>query len=162
MYLRPKTKRRLVFLLTCAALILGCLAGLVGTQLHRIEVRLQQDRALAMDAYTRQDYPTAMRWFRQYLSHSDNDADAIYAYADCRLHVPGADFGYLIEAKSIFNRYLELRPGDLMAQHQLLQIYRDLGYEDDAFALALTILKEHSDDLPALDAQIHGLIAQSK
>jgi tetratricopeptide (TPR) repeat protein len=162
MYLRPKTKRRLVFLLTCAAVVLGSLAAVVGTQLHRIEIRRQQDRALAMDAYARQDYPTALRWFRQYLIHSDADADAIYAYADCRLHIPGADFGYLIEAKSIFNRYLELRPDDLMAEHQLLQIYRNLGYEDDAYTLALTILREHGDDLPALDAQIHGLIAQSK
>ncbi len=162
MYLRPKTKRRLVFLLICAAVVLGSLGAIVGRQLHRINVRLQQDRALAMDSYTRQDYPTAMRWFRQYLAHSDNDADAIYAYADCRLHIPGADMGYLIEAKSIFYRYLELRPGDLMAQHQLLQIYRNLGYEDDAYTLALTIIKEHSDDLPALDEQIHGLVAQSK
>jgi tetratricopeptide (TPR) repeat protein len=162
MYLRPKTKRRLVVLLSCAALILGGLGALVGMQLHRIEVRQMQDRALAMDAYGRGDYTTAMRWFRRYLAHTDDDAEAIYAYADCRLHVPGADLGYLIEAKSIFYRYLELRPGDLLAQHQLLKIYRDLGYEDDAYALALTILKENDDDLPALDEQVYGLIAQSK
>jgi tetratricopeptide (TPR) repeat protein len=162
MYLRPKTKRRLVVLLSCAALIFGSAVALVGIQLHRIEVRRQQDRALAIDAYDKQDYQTAMRWFRRYLLHSGDDAEALYDYADCRLHVPGPDYGYLIEAKSIFNRYLELRPDDLMAQHQLLKIYRDLGYDDDAFALALTIIKDHADDLPALDAQIHSLIVQSK
>jgi hypothetical protein len=127
MSLRPKTKRRLLVLLAGTAIIAGGTTTFVRVQLHRHEAVRLQYRAKAMDAFARGDYPAALDSFRRYLSNDSQDADAIYAYGVARAQVPRPDLANLSEAKSIFGHYLELEPGDVRAQHQLLDIYQKLN-----------------------------------
>ncbi len=160
MYLRPKTKCRLLVLLVGTALLLGGGAALVSIQLRRFDVRRMQYRNQAMDAYHTGDYPAALIFFHKYLINTSTDPNAIYAYGVCRLNVPTADYQYLLEAKSIFNRYLEFRPQDLAAEHRLLEVYRQLGYDTESLDLANAILLQDSNDLPALRAKAQALAGQ--
>jgi tetratricopeptide (TPR) repeat protein len=164
MNLRPKTKRRLGILLAGTLVVAGSGTALVTIQLHRLEARRQEYRALAMTAFDHGDYTSALHEFKKYLNDSGNstDADAIYAYAVSRSHVPRPDLSHLVEAKANFNRYLELRPGDDKAQHQLLNIYRQLGYQAEVLSLSDTLLAKDPDDDAALSAKVQALTAESK
>src|SRR5580765_2112572 len=119
MSLRPKTKRRLLVLIAGTSLLAGGITLVVNVQLHRHEQTRLQFRATAMDAYKRGDYPAALEQFGKYLRNDTNDPEALYAYAVSRSHVPRPEFAHLTEAKTLFTRYLELKPGDADAQHQL-------------------------------------------
>jgi cellulose synthase operon protein C len=168
MNLRPKTKRRLIVLLTAATLIGGGGAAIVTVRLHNLDQRQQAIRDQAMVAFSQGNYLAAMNGLKKYLSDTSSssanstDADAIYAFAVSRSKIPRADLGHLIEAKANFNRYLELRPGDSDAQHQLLDIYTQLGYESEAQALADSLLASNPNDIAALSAKVRATIAQSK
>ncbi len=113
--------------------------------------------AQGMAAYERGDYPTALENFKKYLNNNSNDADATYAYAVSRSMVPTPDMRHLMDAKSAFNRYLELRPGDAKAEHQLLDLYRQMGYEVEAASTADNLLAKDPTDIPALEAKAHAL-----
>lgn len=164
MNLRPKTKRRLGILLAGAFVVTGSAAALVSVQLHRLDARLQEYRVSAMTAFDRGDYTTALHELKKYLNDSGNstDADAIYAYAVSRSRVPRSDLSHLVEAKASLNRYLELRPGDPKAQHQLLDIYRQLGYQAEVLSLSDTLLTKNPDDAAAMAAKVQALTAESK
>lgn len=162
MSLRPKTKRRLLVLLAGAVLITGSVTVVVKVQLRRHEATRLQYRGKAMDAYARGDYAGALEGFKRYLSNESTDAEAIYAYGVSRSLVPRADFAHLSEAKSIFGRYLELRPGETRAQHQLLDIYQKLNYDAEALSLADALLAKEANDVPALKARSKALARQGK
>jgi tetratricopeptide (TPR) repeat protein len=165
MNLRPKTKRRLLVLLTGAALSIGGAALFVHIQLQRHEsVRLQY-RTAAMTAFNRGDYPAALDGLSKYLSNNNDDvsdAEAIYAYAVARSKLPRPDFSHLTEAKETFKRYLAIKPDDARAQHQLLEIYEQLGYQAETISLADTLLARDAGDVPVLKAKMHTLDAQAK
>jgi tetratricopeptide (TPR) repeat protein len=158
MNLRPKTRRRLMVLLGGAALCIAALTALIEIQLYRHEAVRRGFRDKAMLAYGRGDYVGAMIGLKKYLSQSTVDAPAIYAYAVARSQVPEPDLKHLVEAKVIFNRYLEINPSDSPAQHRLLEIYRQIRYEAEASALAETLLARDPTDVEALQAKLQVLI----
>jgi tetratricopeptide (TPR) repeat protein len=160
MNLRPKTKRRLLMLLTASAV--GASVASVGVviQLHRYENHRLSFRATAMAAYQRGDYRTAADFFAEYLGNDRMDSPAIYDYAVCRSKLPRPDLSHLIEAKALFNRYLELNPGDIDAEHQLLDIYQKLRYSAETTELSDQLLKTNPDDVAALSARLGQLVRQ--
>jgi predicted Zn-dependent protease len=160
MNLRPKTKRRLVVLLSGAAFCTAAVMALIAIQLHRHEMIRRGFRDKAMSLYGKGDYVGAMIGFKKYLSQSSGDAPAIYAYAVSRSEVPEPDLKHLVEAKSIFSRYLEINPSDARAQHRLLAIYRKIRYDAEALALANTLLDRNPDDVEALQAKLQAMIDQ--
>src|ERR1039458_4166188 len=160
MNLRPKTMRRLMVLLGGAALCIAALSAVIEIQLYRHEAVRRGFRDKAMVQYSKGDYLGAMLGLRKYLSQSTGDAPAIYAYAVSRSHVPEPDLKHLVEAKAIFNRYLELNPSDSRAQHRLLEIYRQIRYDAEASALAQTLLAQDPTDVQALQTKLQVLIDQ--
>jgi tetratricopeptide (TPR) repeat protein len=161
MTLRPKTTRRLAVLAVIAAMIVGGGSAVVSMRLRRFESRRQATRAAAFDAYRHGDYPAALNSFRRYFgslggdaSAANADAPAVFAYAVSRARVPGPDLGYLVTAKSIFGRYLELVPNDPAAEHELLSIYRRLGYDSQTAPLADALLRQDPSDVHALSAKL--------
>ena len=84
------------------------------------------------------------------------------AYGKCRMNVRQARSGHLVEAKSILQNYLALRPDDLDAQHTLLTIYPQIDYQQEQLALADAVLAKHPDDEKALIAKVQALMNQSR
>jgi len=158
MNLRPKTKRRLLILLTAGIAIAGLATIAVVILLRRHESHRLAYRAAAMDAYQHGDYRTAADNFAKYLGNDRMDGPAIFDYAVCRSKLPRPDLSHLTEAKGLFNRYLELNPGDVDAEHQLLDIYQKLRYSSEAMALSDELLKENPDDVPALSARLGQMV----
>jgi tetratricopeptide (TPR) repeat protein len=162
MNLRPKTKRRLLALAAGGVVFTAAASVVVYVQLNREQNRENELRLDGLGAYQRGDYSAAVTDFKNCASNGQLDAEAIYAYAVSRSKVPLPDLGNLREAKSLFFRYLELKPGDPDAQHQLLDIYRRLNYTGEANALADSLLAHNPDDIPALKSKLAALDEQNK
>ncbi len=162
MNLRPKTKRRLLALTAGGVVFTAAASVLIYVQLNREESRQRELRANGLGAYQRGAFAEAIADFKQYLGNDRLDGEAVYAYAVSRSRVPLPDLGHLREAKSLFTRYLELKPGDPGAQHQLLDIYRRLNYTAEADVLADTLLSHVPDDVPALNVKLAVLADKAK
>jgi tetratricopeptide (TPR) repeat protein len=157
MNLRPKTMKRLTILLTAGAAVIAAASLVVCLQLARYEKHRLLYRAQGMSAFSHHDYRTASTDLSKYLSNDRVDADAIYALAVCRTNLPRPDLGHLLDAKKLFVRYLELRPDDLDAQHELLEIYQKLGYPAETMTIADGLLQKNPDDVAALLAKLGQL-----
>lgn len=157
MNLRPKTKKRLAILLAAGTVGIAAASTLYLFGLNRYERGRLAYRALAMSAFQHGDYHTAAADFSSYLSNDRVDPEAIYALALCRMKLPRPDLGNLLDARKLFTRYLELRPGDLDAQHQLLDIYQKTGSPAETMTIAASLLTRNPDDVAALSAQLHQL-----
>jgi tetratricopeptide (TPR) repeat protein len=157
MNLRPKTKTRLSILLMASISLLAAGSTVVVVQLGRYERRLLVHRAAGMNAFQHGDYRTAAVELSRYLGNDRVDAEAIYDYAVARTHLPRPDMGHLLDAQKLFDRFLELQPGDLNAQHQLLDIYQKLHYPAETMIVADTLLDKNPDDVMALNAKLKQL-----
>ena len=162
MHLRPKTKKRLLILLTTGVATCSIAVAVVIIQLHRYENHLLTFRAQGLTAYHHGDYRTAAHDLSNFLGNDRVDGEAIYAYAVSRSKLPRPDKGNLLDAKRLFNRYLELCPGDVDAEHQLLDIYQKLHYPTETMDTAGDLLKQNPDDVPALAAKLQQLVHDQK
>jgi tetratricopeptide (TPR) repeat protein len=162
MNLRPKTRQRLLILLTCATLLIGAAGALILVQLHRHEKHRLMFRATAMAAFQQGDYHKAAENFANYLRNDRMDSEAIFDYGVARSKLPQADAKNLIDARDCFKLYMELNPGDVAGEHQLLDIYRKLQYTSEASDLSNTLLQQNPDDVPALLAKLTELVQQQQ
>ena len=162
MHLRPKTKRRIIVLLAvviCGGVIVGVLIDL---QLRRLDQRRQAYRAAGMTAFDHGDYPAALVDLTKYLGDDIADPDAIYTYATSLSRVPSPDRSNLTRAISAYRRYLDLRPDDVKARRQLLDLYARSGFASEGLSLADQLLQADPNDVDALKAKIRLLELQSQ
>lgn len=162
MNLRPKTKRRLAILLIACTGAGTVLSALVIHGLSRYEQGHLALREQGMAAFEHGDYRTAAADLSRYLIDDRVDPDAIYALAVCRINLPRPDLGHLLDAKKLFMRYLEIRPGDPDAQHHLLQICQELSAPAATLTIADSLLQRDPDDVAALSAKLEQLDHEQK
>ena len=170
MYLRPKTTRRLL-IIAAVLLAFGVLAGTMwGVSARRSAERIAKARADAMAAFQRGDYAAALPHFSTYLTESkthekpaaEADVEALFAYGKSRRAVPMKNDRHVIEAINIFENYRNLRPDDREVQHQLLELYPRVKYNEEALTLADKVLAADPTDAYALRASVKALGHQRK
>ena len=116
------------------------------------------------------DIASALPHFNAYLTASktaekapgEADAEALLAYGKSRKSVALPRGRHLLESIKIFQRYLELKPGDRDAQHLLLELYPRVRYNEEALNLANTVLMSDPKDVPALRAKVVAFANQRK
>lgn len=170
MYLRPKTTRRLLILgaILTLLIVLGGSVWLVNSR--KSAARIARARADAMTAFAKGDFVSALPHFSEYLTASktaekapgEADAEALLAYGKSRQAIPLARGKHLIESVRIFERYLQLKPGDREAQHLLLGLYPRIRYNEEALNLANTLLASDPADAEAMRAKIAAYANQRK
>ena len=78
------------------------------------------------------DYDIALPQLGQYLGRFPNDADALHYYRPlARQHVELPNGRHLGAAMSLWRHLLDLKPDDLDAHHQLLDLYVEMGYGNE-------------------------------
>lgn len=167
MALRPKTKRRLLILASVAAVVAVVVAAVVVVRSRRHDRDRAALRAAGLAAYAAGDYRAAVRNLDKYLSRGNGsgapaDPDVIFAFAVAKAAVPRPDAAYLLDARDLFARYLELRKGDRDAEHRLLAVYQRLHYPAQTLAMADALLALDRDDPAALAAKATLLFNQNK
>ncbi|MCC6423786.1 MAG: tetratricopeptide repeat protein [Phycisphaerales bacterium] len=150
MSMRPKTKRRLIILITALIVISGTVVGLVLLQQHRNEQALLERRRVGMEAYQRGDYAEALYPLSGYLVKRPKDLDARFAFAKSRSEVEDPKVDYLGEAIAHLLVYLQDRPDDAAARHLLLDLYYKSGRNAEAIDLATQLLAKDPADIEAL------------
>lgn len=166
MSIRPKTKRRLLILGLAVVLMFGAGLGVYLRYLQKRSESLAASRAAAMSAYAAGDYAAALPHFSKYLAESKTadlapgkaDVEALFAYGKSRSRVERGDSRHLWEAKSIFERYLVLAPGNAEAERMLLDIYPKLNMNAEAVTKADGVLARSPGDVYALKAKTKALI----
>jgi tetratricopeptide (TPR) repeat protein len=170
MHLRPKTTRRLLILggILCGLAAIAVTVWIVSSR--KTAARIAKAREGAMTAYAKGDYVAALPLFAEYLTDTRTaekapgkaDVEALLAYGKSRLAIPMPKGEHLRQAKQAFERYLQLKPGDRDAQHLLLELYPRIHYNEEALALADTVLASDPKDVPALRAKVGAYADQRK
>ena len=159
MTIRPKTKRRLLILLTGAALLSVTMAWLYSYRIAIAERKLIQDKQVGIDAYRNGDYQTAIDKLTEYINHEQKrdpqemDPQALLAFANARAKIPTQNEDYIVTAVTTLRRYCILVPNDVQAREQLVEMEAPYSsYTPDALSRASDLLRTNPDDLPALKA----------
>ncbi|CAN5592068.1 hypothetical protein BH10PLA1_BH10PLA1_03830 [soil metagenome] len=158
--MRPTTKRRLLTLFVITLLLLGGIGGFAVFRLGQINANMQQARVDGMAAFNNGEYDRAMDLLNNYVGRYKDDADALYALAVCRSQVAMPNGQHLLTAISYLNNYLDLRKGDLKAQHKLLELYNRVHWFPEILALSDEILKVAPNDIDAMRAKANALSSQ--
>ena len=156
MNIRPKTIRRLMFLFAGFVLLAGVLALLIVRTIHRQEAQIDGLRTAAFKAFEAKDYPTAVSLFHDYFARApeDTDSEAIYAYGHSTVQTIPEGSGQVYEAIRLMQQYLARDPQDKHdASHELLKLYLDGRYNEEARNLATRLLAKDPSDTVALRAR---------
>ncbi|HWE94420.1 MAG TPA: tetratricopeptide repeat protein [Tepidisphaeraceae bacterium] len=165
MNIRPKTLRRLFVLFVGLLIVVG--AGvLMWVNRHRSDAAdIARLRAQGMAHYQSGDYGNSLTELGDYFNKSkaqDTDTEAFFAYATSRIKVEAPRSRNLHEGLQLFQRYLEIKPNDDKARHQLLELYTTLSYNTEAVRLADELLSKNSHDTEALKFKTIALNKQHK
>src|SRR5688572_5584228 len=108
MYIRPKTKRRLVILVLCVVAIAATVFALWRVSTGKDAARVAQLRADGMALYEAGDYARSVAKLGQYLDKGqmqEKDPEALFAYGISRKNIPLPRGKHVQEAVFIFESY---------------------------------------------------------
>jgi tetratricopeptide (TPR) repeat protein len=157
MMLRRQTVRRLMVLLAAVLVLVGIGAALYFRNEHRKEDRLATARAEGLAAYNAGDYRAALESLKIYVSKRRADVEAMHAYGVARSRVEEPNGKHIMEAIAVFTAILQSEPGNLDAQHSLLDLYALVGYNTESIELADRVLSFSADDRKALHVKCIAL-----
>ena len=159
MMIRPKTKRRITYLVVAIGIFSFGAFLLYGWRMSRLHSEILAYEKQGIEAFDAQDYPQAIDKLAIYINQTRKrnpdkvDPRAIYDFAIARSKVPTKDEGYASMAVNTLRQYVSLMPDDEAAREQLLEMEAPIGaYETAALGRARDILADHPDNLTALRA----------
>jgi len=159
MIIRPKTKRRVLILITGLAICCGALAWLYSYRMGIAEGKLELDKQKGMAAYRSGDYATAVDKLSEYINHeqkrpnSQLDPEALLAFANARAKVPTKNEDYIVLSIKALQWYCTLVPENAQAKDQLLEMETTYpNFATDLLGRAGDVLRSNPNDLVALKA----------
>ncbi len=155
MNLRPTTLRRLGVLLAGLALIVGIASALYFRNEQKKAQRLAEARNAGIAAFKSGDYRAALDSLKFYVARVKSDPEALYAYGVSRSRIEAP--GNVTEAISVLHAVLQIDPSNADARHQLLHLYNQAVYPNEAIDLADRILADHPDDREAMKSRVIAL-----
>ncbi len=132
-------------------------AGLYLRNEHRKTAKLAIARTAGLAAFKAGDYRTALDQLKTYTWRVRGDNEALYAYAVARSRIETPNGSHITESISALTTLLQQDPGNLDADHRLLELYVQVFHNNDAVDLADSILADHHDDLDALHGKCVAL-----
>lgn len=159
MNIRPKTVRRLLYLL--AVCVLVAVAALVFRQYKDSQrrARLNDAREAGIAAFKQGNYPAALEFLKQYIRNDTvSDFDAVLAFATSRAKVETPDGRHINEAIKHFVYLRSVRPDDPAVFEPLLDLYTRAGQQAEAIDLANVVLAQSPNHPGALRAKSISLL----
>ena len=153
MNMKPKTRRRLLLLAAIVVVIGAGAFGFIVVRRWQIDKRLTQWRTTGIEAYEAGDNAKALNNLGRYLKRTDEDPEALLAYAKVRAAVHEADGSHVFGAIRQYQRYLKFKPDDREARLALLKLYNAARYSVEARDTAQTLLPP-IDQTTAADLEV--------
>lgn len=152
-----RTQRRVLLIFTIIIVLAGAVVG--GRLLldWRRARAFSQARASGLVAFEQGDHPTCLQVLGPLVGRSPDDLELVRAVAISRLRIEEPDGGHLPRAAVLFQRVVELDPGDLEARKELLRVYPKLGFLRETLDMAESILESDAEDAEALEARVQVL-----
>ncbi|HEX4795424.1 MAG TPA: hypothetical protein VH370_16630 [Humisphaera sp.] len=163
MRIRPKTRRRLLIVLTVSAVVCVAIGWAYLLSERRGAARILELRRQGLARFAAGDDAKAATLLADYLDKSksqDSDTDALLAYGKARINVPLPQHQEIYEGIQTFQSYLQLKPADNEARRLLLNLYVRANYNQEAIKLADQMLADNAADAPALQGKIGALVNQ--
>ena len=166
MSLRPKTKRRLLIILSVCGVVVGGLVFAQRARQQKEAARVEGLRVAGIAAHDRGEYAPGLTQLSDYLSAvkvdqhepGDGELDALYAFADSRWRIRADDSGkHLVEARDLLERYLRSRSADEKARRLILDLNARTNRHREVIAVANDILQSAPDDREALLAKARAM-----
>lgn len=157
MALTAKAKRRLALLLILVLAIGGGVAWLHHYQQQRRAELAERHRAEGLAAFEREDYREALEKLGRYHSDAGADGQTLHAYARARLELPTDDGRYLAEGMQALQRAVARPDAPEGATHELLELYQQVGNNNNALDLAEELIADDEGDVRAWRAKAVAL-----
>jgi tetratricopeptide (TPR) repeat protein len=162
MSLRSRSLRRLAILLAGLLVLVGIAAALYWRNEHLKQSRLAAAREAGMAAFRAGDYRATLEALKTYVSRRRDDNEALYAYGVARARIEEPNGRNIAEGITVFTTLLQQDPDNARAQYDLLDLYTQAFYNNEAIDLADRILARSPDDVRALKAKCVALDRQHK
>ncbi len=147
-------------LLVAAVFLTGIvvLGGGYAYRTRRVAAQFRLWRAEGLAAHAAGNRPVALDLLGRYLARHPDDEPALIAYAADRPLVEEPNNLHLVQAVQALRSLLNLDPGLVPQQRQLLRLYEQTGYTTEALGLADKILATAPADPDALAARTAALV----
>ncbi len=142
-----KVNIKLVIILILVTAAVG-VSLVVARQTHR-GMLSTKSLALGETAWASQDWPSAAKNYRKYLSRNTDDVEVLRKYAEASLSIRPLDAAAVSGAISAYRRILELVPNDDVAYEKLAMLYGGVGNFDELAAIARERLEYDPNDRQA-------------
>jgi tetratricopeptide (TPR) repeat protein len=140
-----KVNVKLVIVLILVTAAVG--VSLVVARQTRRNVLSEKALTAGQAAFEKQDWPAAVKSFREYLSRNPGDVEVLRKYAQACLSIRPLDAAAVGGAISAYRRIVELAPGDDVAQEKLAMLYGGVGNFDELASIARARLERDPNDL---------------
>ena len=142
-----KVNVKLVIILILVTAAAG-VSLVVARQTHR-GMLSEKSLAAGETAWAGQDWPSAAKNYRKYLSRNTDDVEVLRKYAEASLSVRPLDAAAVSGAISAYRRILELVPHDDVACEKLAMLYGGVGNFDELAGIARERLEHDPNDRQA-------------
>lgn len=159
MALSRRTQRRILLIAAILVLLVG---GVIAARLlleWRRERAFEQSRTAGLSSFENGDFAACLEQLGPLVGRAPNDLELVRAVAISRLGIEESDGGHVPRAVVLFQRVVEIDPGDLQARRELLRLYPQLGFLRETLDMAESILEMSAGDVEALEAKVGVLAA---
>ena len=162
MNIRTKTKRRVAILASIiGVLTITAVAGVI-VRKQQIETEMSALRAGGVAAAKSGDFFEALPQLSRYVTHNQEDAEALYYYSLSRRRIEDPQNKHINEPIGLFRQVLRLDPEHAEARLELLELYRIKRWDVEAIELADQILAKDAASVQALLVKGQSLEHQNK
>ena len=130
---RRRPSRINVKALVILLLVMGTIGGgAIAAHFARKQSTAKAALAAGKAALAREDWPTAAKQLKKYLSKYPDNVEMLQAYGDARMAIRPTKAGDLAAAVGAYRRILRHRPADARVSKQLTQLYLRIGDPSEA------------------------------
>ncbi|MCH7920501.1 MAG: tetratricopeptide repeat protein [Planctomycetes bacterium] len=116
----------------------------------RRSILREKDLAAGLEAFDNQDWPSAGKYFREYLGRTPDDFNILKKYAQAELSIRPLTARSISRANSAYRQIIRQDPTDEAAYEKLVRILKGIGNFEDLAYIARQRLEHASQNYGAL------------
>lgn len=162
MTIRPKTRQRVLILLTAIALLLSAGVGLYVYRQHHNEIEAQERRETGLAAFERGDYDAAIDDLARYAMHDAQDVQVLRALARSHDQARPQTPDHRAAAIRFYRQAYRLDPTHEPTAKRYVEISVAYGQYEQVLEITQRLREDHPRDPVLIDARLTSLVALAR